>query len=80
MSFRDNSGQTPEVGDYVAYNYSGQIATGWITKISPRHHFRIWQNDPKPGHQSLVRGGPRCVLVLAKADPLNPVVSSSDNT
>jgi hypothetical protein len=67
-------GQIPEVGDYVAYNYSGQIATGWIKKIgsaSSRQYassgiIEIHQTFPKEGHISKVRGGPKCVLVLEK--------------
>lgn len=75
----DNTGQIPEAGDFVAYNYSGQIATGWITKIGETHGrywsgpiFHIYQCHPKDGHMSRVRGGPKCVLVLAKRDPLFP--------
>ena len=67
----DNSGRVPETGDYVAYNYSGQIATGYIRKIGRGRYgprFYIEQVVPTAGHESIVNGGPRCVLVLALAD------------
>lgn len=70
----DNAGQIPEVGDFVAYNYSGDIATGWIKRIGKsqgrysggRPIYEIHQNLPQEGHISKVRGGPKCVLVLEK--------------
>lgn len=69
----DNCGRVPEVGDFVAYNYSGQIATGWITYKGmtksgrPTGTFTIEQLLPEPGHRSHVRGGPKCLLVLERA-------------
>lgn len=71
----DNTGQTPEVGDFVAYNYSGQIATGWVVRTGKGRWgtiFYIHQCKPEDGHMSTVRGGPKCLLVLAKKDPLFP--------
>lgn len=72
----DNNGKLPEVGDFVAYNYSGQVATGWITHVGiagrakvRNGNFTIRQLAPKDGHISRVRGGPKCVLVLEKAEP-----------
>jgi hypothetical protein len=65
----DNAGQHPEVGDYVAYNYSGQIATGWILSTGRgRWHttYRIHQHFPREGHISHIRGGSKCVLVMEK--------------
>ena len=65
----DNAGHIPKEGDYVAYNYSGSIATGYITHVgrSPRGsltgNFTIAQILPKEGHISRVRGGPKCLLV-----------------
>lgn len=63
----DNVGNEPKLGDFVAYNYSGQIATGWITKIGKgKWHpiFTVKQLHPQDGHVSKVKGGPKCVLVL----------------
>lgn len=65
----DNGGQTPEVGDYVAYNWSGQIAAGFILSVSKDGmRFRIHQVLPKrqEGHISRINGGPQCMLVLDK--------------
>jgi hypothetical protein len=70
MSYRhhtDNAGQVPEVGDFVAYNYSGQIATGWIRYVGRSKIFTIIQLHPEEGRISRVRGGARCLLVLDKA-------------
>ena len=67
----DNNLQQPEVGDFVAYNWSGQIATGWIKSIGRGRNgpiFKIQMLRPMDGHQSTVRGGPKCVLVLEKAE------------
>ena len=67
----DNAGQTPEVGDFVAYNYSGEIATGWIKSTGRARYGRsytIHQVHPKEGHISRVRGGSKCVLVLEKGE------------
>lgn len=67
----DNAGQTPEVGDFVAYNYSGQIATGWIKSTGRgkwNTTYTIHQVCPTEGHISRVRGGPKCVLVLEKGE------------
>ena len=66
----DNAGQIPEEGDYVAYNYSGQIATGFVRHVSrsksgrPLGRFVIHQVLPKEGHISRIRGGAKCLLVL----------------
>ena len=60
----DNSGQVPQEGDYVAYNFSGQIAAGFITRITKSGKIHINQVLPREGHQSIVKGGSRCVLVL----------------
>ena len=74
----DNAGNYPEEGDFVAYNYSGQIATGWIRHVSRSKSGRslgkyiINQLHPHEDHVSRVRGGPKCVLVLQKADGSNP--------
>jgi len=61
----DNAGREPVEGDYVAYNYSGQIATGFITRVT-RSAFYIECVLPvnRTGKQSIVRGGPKCMLVL----------------
>ena len=70
----DNNGVVPEKGDFVAYNYSGQIATGWITHKGltksgrSTGNFTIKQLAPEDGHVSHVRGGPKCMLVLEKSD------------
>lgn len=73
----DNAGRTPKVGDYVAYNYSGQIATGYIIsvgrkKFNPVYHIqriippkREWETGDQI---SRVRGGAKCLLVLESAD------------
>lgn len=63
----DNAGRVPKEGDYVAYNYSGQVAAGFIRRVGRgRWHdtFAIEQVVPEEGHESLVRGGPKCLLVL----------------
>lgn len=65
----DNRGIVPEVGDFVAYNYSGQLATGYvIRKSKDRRTFVIHQESPHSHvrHQSRVRGGAKCILVLRK--------------
>jgi hypothetical protein len=70
----DNAGNIPEEGDFVAYNYSGQIATGWIRFVSRSKSgaslgkYIITQLHPNEGHESRVKGGPQCVLVLEKAE------------
>lgn len=72
----DNAGNTPEVGDYVAYNWSGQIATGFIagmgrSKLSPIYKIeRVIPEQRQHEREkpiSTVRGGARCLLVLDKA-------------
>ena len=71
--YEDNNGVIPEVGDYIAYNWSGQIAAGYIThykgKNKPITIERVIP-DPEPGesNKSTVRGGCKCVLVLQKRD------------
>lgn len=71
---QDNAGQLPEEGDYVAYNYSGQIATGYIRHVGrsksgrPTGLFTIHQVLPREGHISRIRGGPKCLLVLQKGN------------
>lgn len=63
----DNAGCIPEIGDFVAYNYSGQIAAGFIKhKSKDGRRFTIHQVIPQEGHISRVRGGPKCLLVLQK--------------
>lgn len=69
----DNSGQIPEEGDYVAYNCSGQIATGYVRHVGRSksglitgNSYVIHQVLPREGHISRVRGGARCLLVLQK--------------
>lgn len=75
----DNAGNVPEEGDYVAYNYSGQIATGVIRFVSRSTGGRslgkyvIVQIHPTKGHISRVRGGTKCVLVLEKKQTNNKV-------
>ena len=70
----DNSGQVPQLGDYVAYNYSGQIATGYIRHVGTSKRgfrtglFTIHQVLPEEGHISRIRGGVKCLLVLQTAD------------
>lgn len=70
----DNAGRVPQEGDYVAYNYSGQIATGYIRHVgrtkSGRNtgNFTIEQILPKEGHTSRIRGGPKCLLVLDREE------------
>ena len=63
----DNAGSEPKLGDYVAYNYSGQIATGFIRHVGKgkwNPTFTIHQVLPEEGHISRVRGGAKCMLVL----------------
>lgn len=73
----DHAGQTPEVGDYVAYNKSGQIAAGYITSVGKSRNHPIYTIEriipPKRDETwskdnliSQVRGGPKCLLVLQK--------------
>jgi hypothetical protein len=67
----DNGNTIPEVDDYVAYNWSGQIATGYIVRKSKDgRHFSIEQALPEKqkGHISRIRGGPRCLLVLDRKE------------
>lgn len=72
----DARGVFPEVGDYVAYNYSGDIATGLIQKIgrtkTGRKIYTIFQIAPDKGHMSVVRGGARCILVLRRDGEILP--------
>lgn len=64
----DNAGRIPQVGDYVAYNMSGQIATGYITHMDKwRRNITIKQVLPDDEHTSRIRGGVKCVLVLQEA-------------
>ena len=66
----DNAGQIPTEGDYVAYNWSGQIATGFIRHVGRNRigghtgNYTIEMILPKEGHTSRIRGGARCLLVL----------------
>ena len=67
MEAVDNAGRTPKVGDYVAYNYSGQLATGFIKSVGRGRWnptYTIHQVLPKEGHVSHIRGGAKCLLVL----------------
>lgn len=70
----DNVGNTPQEGDFVAYNYSGQIATGYVRHVGrtpggrQTGRFTIVQVCPEDGHISRVKGGPKCLLVLEKGD------------
>ena len=68
----DNAGNVPGLGDYVAYNWSGNIATGFIEKLGKTHRnrpiYHIYQVLPNEGTKSVVRGGPTCVLVLEKKE------------
>lgn len=78
---RDYRGAIPKVGDYVAYNKSGQIALGHIISVSKdKHNFRIAEDTdakdllqfgPQPTihqpHISRIKGGARCLLVLEAA-------------
>jgi hypothetical protein len=84
---RDYRGTVPKVGDYVAYNKSGQIALGHILYVSKdKRNFRILEDTdvkdllqfgPQPTirekHISRIKGGARCLLVLESA-PDEPVV------
>ena len=70
---RDANNIEPEVGDFVAYNWSGRVATGYITSTGQNPHrirkiYHITQVAPNDGHKSVVRGGADCVLVLEKGD------------
>lgn len=66
----DNAGNIPREGDYVAYNYSGQIATGYIRHVGRAPSGRLTGNFtivmviPKEDHVSRIRGGSKCLLVL----------------
>lgn len=67
----DNAGCVPKVGDYVAYNMSGQIATGYIlsvgkSRLAPIYRIeRVLPERPHMHPTSTVRGGPQCLLVLS---------------
>ena len=65
----DNAGVTPEIGDYVAYNWSGQIATGYVVGVGRGRwgrNYRIEQVIPgRQQNPSLVKDS-RSVLVLQK--------------
>lgn len=67
---QDWAGNTPEEGDYVAYNWSGQIACGVIAHITPKGDYKIVRSipEPKDGENwlSIIRGGAKCLLVLRK--------------
>lgn len=73
-SSTDNAGTVPREGDYVAYNYSGQIATGYIKHVGRNArgchtgNYTIHQILPEEGHISRIRGGAKCLLVLEPAD------------
>lgn len=66
----DNCGRVPKEGDFVAYNMSGQIATGFIRHAGRTRsgrltgRFTIEQVRPEEGHVSRIKGGPKCLLVL----------------
>lgn len=65
----DNAGHTPEVGDYVAYNWSGQIATGYIVSVGRSRYsptYRIEQVLPGRQQKHSRVNGSRNVLVLQK--------------
>lgn len=71
----DNAGNVPKVGDYVAYNWSGQLATGYIVSLGIKRHNPIYHIQrvlpPKEDYDdgiSRVRGGAKCLLVLEPAD------------
>lgn len=72
----DANGETPEVGDFVAYNYSGNIATGFIKRIGRttkgwhRNIYYVEQVAPTKGHESVIRGGAMCLLILEKGGGL----------
>lgn len=77
----DAGGRIPKEGNYVAYNHSGQISTGYIAKVGGGRHGPIyhidrvlppqrWNYGNEKKMRSVVRGGPRCVLVLE--DLTNP--------
>ena len=67
----DNAGHVPKEGDFVAYNYSGQIAGRFIRHIGRTRsgnftgRFTIEQVFPTEGHVSRIKGGVKCLLVLA---------------
>ncbi len=68
----DNAGRVPLEGDFVAYNYSGSIATGYVRHVGrsrsgrPTGNFTIHQVLPTEGHVSRIRGGAKCLLVLER--------------
>jgi hypothetical protein len=51
----DHAGQTPEVGDYVAYNWSGSLAAGYIVNITGSKNRPLYHIErvipPKRGQQ-----------------------------
>ena len=59
----DNAGIVPQVGDFVAYNYSGSIAAGHIESIT-RSTIKIRMLVPEEGRISRIKGGVKCVMVL----------------
>lgn len=68
----DNAGNVPATGDYVAFNRSGQIATGYIERIGrgqwgPIYYIRVVLPTRDDGKQSIVKGGALCLLVLDAA-------------
>jgi hypothetical protein len=70
----DHAGHEIEVGDTVAYNWSGDIAMGIVTSrgSSGRGPFVIQQLIPgKQTNPSRV-SSPRSILVLQKADGTEP--------
>lgn len=72
----DNMGKEVEEGDFVAYNWSGQIATGFVTRVRQGskygytrtiYHIECVMPKSNAGKESVVRGGAQCILVLDKA-------------
>ncbi len=64
----DNAGTIPEVGDVVAYNYSGQVAIGVIRSLGTRKRWPIFHIDrilPDKG-ESRIRGGVKCLVVIER--------------
>lgn len=61
----DNRGMRLEVGQLVAFNISGQVARGEITKLSTTIKIRLEHNAAgmPPGHISTLKNS-RSVLVL----------------
>ena len=65
----DNGGRIPQIGDYVAFNYSGQVGAGYIRSLGTRKRHPIFHIErilPDEG-KSIIRGGPKCLLVIESA-------------